>query len=259
MAKIKKEEEVQGTQSTNSQVKKPPYAPVGDLVGQNKGEIFGVKINEIDPKDIARLEKGLMTENVYDLTLSTGTPKEGKIHFARNIATPEVKAYFTLKSEKPFIPLKTADGHQFTMEQQEILRSGKNILYNVESRSGKALLKVAKLDLQKGGQDNNYTNQLIVKDITNLPIEKFSFVEQKMDTEQIRDFLNGTGAKIENPILKGKEFKGVLTQYFDPIKGTSNFRADAKLKESFALNKALKTNEKQDDNVAAKKSNIKIS
>jgi len=230
-------EEVQGTE--NVKIKKP-FLPIDELIGQKKGEIFGVQISSMDPEEIKRLEKGLMTDKVYELTLPTGEKKPGKIQLSK-IYSEEggVTANYKPQYEKAFIPQKTFDGYQFSMDEQDRLRNGENVLYRVQTKNGKELTKLAKLDLPKWENDPNYTNQLIVADITKLPIDKLTY-GQELDHGQNLDFLSGKGAEIENPKLGSIQHEGKMTIYFDPIKGTSRYKADDRFAQSLQVSKFLR-------------------
>lgn len=261
MAKNKqKEEAVQGTTNETSKQKEQPkaYMPLSELIGQKANEIFGVKLDTLEPEEKKRLEKGLMTNKVYQLTMQDGTEKPGKIQLAKSYGEQGgVIANYKPQYEKPYIPQKTFDGYQFSMDEQQKLRNGENVLYKVKLNSGAELTKIAKLDLQKGDKDVNFTNQLVIADITRLPIDKITY-GQNLNQEQLINFLNGKGVEIENPLIGGNQHQGKMTLFFDPIQGGSRYKADATLKESFKVSAFMRENKKLEQ-VKEQKNQVKPS
>ena len=249
MAKTKQtEEKVQGTsqESPKQKEQSKAYMPLSEVIGQKANEIYGVKLDSLEPEEKKRLEKGLMTNKVYQLTLPDGTEKPGKIQLSKSYGEqPAILATYKPQYEKPYIPPQTFDGYKFSMDEQEKLRNGENVLYKVKTQNGKELTKIAKLDLQKFEKDVNYTNQLSISDITNLPIQKITY-GQDLNQAQLVDFLSGKGVEIENPKIGDNQHKGKMTLFFDPIQGGSRYKADSDLKESFKVSSFLRENRKNE-------------
>lgn len=253
MAKTKQEEVVQGTTEEKKKVEKKAYMPLSELIGQKSNEIFGVPLNSLHEDEKKRLEKGLMTDKVYQLTLPDGKEVPGKIQLSKNFKEDGgVLAMYKPQYEKAYIPQKTFDGYQFSMDEQQKLRNGENVLYKVKTKNGAELTKIAKLDLQKGEKDVNYTNQLVIADITRLPIDKITY-DQKLNQEQLINFLNGKGVEIENPKIGDNQHQGKMTLFFDPIQGGSRYNADSTLKESFKVSAFMRENKKIEQTKEQKK------
>lgn len=257
MAKIKQNDNESGINEQGKEIKKP-YMPLAELIGQNANEIFGVKIDSLDVDEKKRLEKGLMTNKVYPITLPDGKQIIAKMQLSKSFDQHGgVLAKYKPKYEKSYIPEKTFDGYQFSIEEQGKLREGENVLYKVKTKNGAELTKMAKLDLPKHAKDTNYTNQLVVADITKLPIDKITYGQQ-LDHTQLINFLNGKGAEIENPIIGGTQHKGKMTLFFDPIQGGSRYKADAELKESFKVSNFVKTTQTEKIEIKKNQSKIKV-
>jgi len=244
----KKEEEAYAEKMEKAAGKKP-YMPLSEIIGQKADEIFGIKTASLEDGEKNRLERGLMTDKVYPLTLPDGRETPGKIQLSKNFsAEGGVLAMYKPQYQKPYIPQETFDGYRFSMEEQEKLRGGENVLYKVKMKNGSERTRLAKLDLPKGEKDVNYTNQLTITDITRLPIDKMTY-GQTLNQEQLVAFLNGKGTVIEDPKLGSVQHRGRMTLYFDPIKGGARYHADSVLRESFRIAQFARENRKIETDV----------
>jgi len=235
-----KKQEVDPIKKMEIRTGKEPHMPLSEIIGQKPGEIFGVKTASLEDGEKDRLEKGLMTDRVYPLTLPDGKEMPGKIHLSKILSEEGgVLAMYKPQCGKPYIPLKTFDGYPFSMDDREKLRSGGSVLYKTRSKSGLERTKLAKLDLQKSEKDTDYTNQLVIADITRLPIDRITY-GQNLDRKQMASFLSGRGTVVENPKIGQGRHRGKMTLYFDPIKGGSRYEADIVLRESFRASQDIK-------------------
>jgi|SRR5690606_18835980 len=230
------------------------FASLDNVIGQKKGELFGVKIADIPKQDIQNLERGNFTNNIYKLTYGDGKSAEGRLKLVSDRKTGHVKAEFLMKVDQLQKRDWLSGGYKLSDEEKVALyEKGEAIVYHnkpIISKHGDEVVRAEKPGEYISKVDKE-TNQVVTRNLKHpltyrIPDRLYGAELSDTDKNLLK---KGKEILIQDPVIKNTEYKGVASITYDPIRNNIVVVGDAALKESFAI--AKKAQEKKEGNTVA--------
>ncbi|MEC3881819.1 DUF3945 domain-containing protein [Parapedobacter sp. 10938] len=218
------------------------FASLDNVIGQKKGELFGVKISDIPKKDIYNLERGNFTDNIYELTYSENKKAEGRLKLVADRKTGQVKAEFLMKVNELQKRDWLSGGYKLSDDEKSALyERGEAIVYHnkpIISKRGDEVIRAEKPGEYISKVDPE-TNQVVTRNLNHPLTFK---VPNKLYGAELSDsekslLKKGREILIKDPVIRNNEYKGVASIKYDPIRNNIVVTGDAVLKESFSLAK----------------------